>query len=423
MLRQAVEAKPPWMRLDAPEGLPRGMAGMYRRWFLRQFPDKAAYEHQWVPLLSVLAAARLAMPLDLLAAMPRFHWTVRAQALVLQQLGSLFEVRGGALAPCHASLRDWLIDPDAAGAAFVVDVPAGRRMLADALWSRLVDLLDTPPGTLPDAFTLAELPAQIVPQDPPTLRAYLASAGDWQHIQAQLIDTITISKQKFDWRTTLDWLGMLDKLGDATGDEGLPARRWALVETGDIQLTIGQTEPALAAFRHGTKVGERLAKLAPENVDWQRDLSVSHNKIGDVLVAQGELPQAEQAFRAGMDIARRLAEQDPGNAQWQRDLSVSLERIGDVLVAQGELPQAEQAFRAGIDIARRLAEQDPGNAQWQRDVIVSCVKLALADPPHARAPLTQALGIARALAASGRLAPVDAWMPAELERRLAAAPP
>ena len=84
-----------------------------------------------------------------------------------------------------------------------------------------------------------------------------------------------------------------------------------------------------------------------------------------MLVAQGELPQAEQAFRAGMDIHKRLAEQDPGNAQWQRDLSVSHNKIGDVLVAQGELPQAEQAFRAGMDIARRLAEQDPGNAQWQ----------------------------------------------------------
>ena len=101
---------------------------------------------------------------------------------------------------------------------------------------------------------------------------------------------------------------------------------------------------------------------------------------------------------------------------------VSLERIGDVLVAQGEL-QAEQAFRAGMDIARRLAAADAGNAEWQRDVIVSCVKLAEVDPLHAYAALAQALGIARALAASGRLAPVDAWMLADLERRLAAASP
>jgi hypothetical protein len=39
-------------------------------------------------------------------------------------------------------------------------------------------------------------------------------------------------------------------------------------------------------------------------------------------------------------IAERLAHSDPGNAGWQRDLSVSYNKIGDVLVAQGNLPEA-----------------------------------------------------------------------------------
>jgi hypothetical protein len=93
-----------------------------------------------------------------------------------------------------------------------------------------------------------------------------------------------------------------------------------------------------------------------------------------------------------------------------------------VLSAQGDLPGALADLRAGMAIRARLAAADPGNAAWQRDVIVSCVKIAEADAGQARAPLTRALGIARDLAASGRLAPVDAWMPAELERRLAEAP-
>ena len=40
----------------------------------------------------------------------------------------------------------------------------------------------------------------------------------------------------------------------------------------------------------------------------------------------------------GLAIADRLARADPGNASWQRDLSVSYNKIGDVLVAQGNLP-------------------------------------------------------------------------------------
>jgi hypothetical protein len=56
-----------------------------------------------------------------------------------------------------------------------------------------------------------------------------------------------------------------------------------------------------------------------------------------VLVAQGNLPEALKSFRDGLAIADRLAKADPGNLNWQRDLSVSLNKIGDVLVDQGKL--------------------------------------------------------------------------------------
>ena len=87
-----------------------------------------------------------------------------------------------------------------------------------------------------------------------------------------------------------------------------------------------------------------------------------------MLVAQGELTAALAAFRDGMDIRKKLAEQDQGNAGWQRDLSVSYNKIGDVLVAQGELTAALAAFRDGMDIRKKLAAQDQGNAGWQRDL-------------------------------------------------------
>jgi len=37
-------------------------------------------------------------------------------------------------------------------------------------------------------------------------------------------------------------------------------------------------------------IAEALAARDPANTEWQRDLSVSHNKIGDVLLAQGDGP-------------------------------------------------------------------------------------------------------------------------------------
>jgi tetratricopeptide (TPR) repeat protein len=193
-----------------------------------------------------------------------------------------------------------------------------------------------------------------------------------------------------------------------------------LDRTGDVQVAQGDLGAALARFRAGLAIRERLAAADPANAVWQRDLSVSHEKLGDVQVAQGDLGAALASFRAGLAISERLAAADPANAEWQRDLSVSHEKLGNVQVAQGDLGAALASFRAQHAIAERLAAADPVNAGWQRDMIVSCVKLAEVAPQEARAWLSRALDIARDLAASGRLAPVDRWMLEDLERRLAA---
>ena len=59
------------------------------------------------------------------------------------------------------------------------------------------------------------------------------------------------------------------------------------------------------------------ARAVSGNAGWQRDLSVSHNKIGDVQQAQGDLAAALASYQASLAIAERLAKADPGNAGWQ----------------------------------------------------------------------------------------------------------
>jgi len=113
---------------------------------------------------------------------------------------------------------------------------------------------------------------------------------------------------------------------------------------------------------------ERLAKADPNNAGWQRELTVSYNKVGDVLVAQGNLTEALKSFRDGLAIVERLAQADPNNAGWQRDLTVSYNKVGDVLAAQGNLTQALKSFSDVLAIRDRLAKADPNNAGWQRDL-------------------------------------------------------
>ena len=54
---------------------------------------------------------------------------------------------------------------------------------------------------------------------------------------------------------------------------------------------------------------------------------MSYDRVGLVLVEQGNLPEALKSFHDGLAIRERLAQANPGNAGWQRDLSVSHNKI------------------------------------------------------------------------------------------------
>ena len=111
---------------------------------------------------------------------------------------------------------------------------------------------------------------------------------------------------------------------------GMPA--W---ESGGALLT-----GALKSHRDSLAIAERLAAADPGNAEWQRDLSISLNKIGDVQSARGNLDAALKAYEDSRAIAEKLAAKDPSNSEWQRDLSVSFTKIGDEQEPHGDLEAA-----------------------------------------------------------------------------------
>jgi tetratricopeptide (TPR) repeat protein len=221
-----------------------------------------------------------------------------------------------------------------------------------------------------------------------------------------------------------DGLAIIDRL--ATSDPGNAQWQYDLgisnERIGDVQVAQGDLAGALTSYRAKFAIIDRLARSDPGNAGWQRDLSVSLNRVGDVQVAQRDLAGALKSYRDSLAIFDRLAQSDPGNAGWRRDLSVSYEKVGDVQVAQGDLAGTLNSYRDSLAIIDELAKSDPSNARWRRDLIVSYVKIAEVFPTEARVMLTRAAAIANRLRDEGRLAPVDAWIPEALARRLAAAP-
>ncbi len=116
----------------------------------------------------------------------------------------------------------------------------------------------------------------------------------------------------------------------------------------------------------------RLAQAEPDRADYQRDLSVSYNKVGDLYrdLCQGE--QARQAFLTALQIRERLARAEPDRADYQRDLAVSLVRVGTI---DGDTAAGVVKLRRALEILKgmqgrgQLAPVSEGMVDWVRNLL------------------------------------------------------
>ena len=180
-----------------------------------------------------------------------------------------------------------------------------------------------------------------------------------------------------------------------------------------MQVAQGDLSAALTSYRASLAIAERLTKADPAtragSATWR-----CRNRIGDVHRRRAICRRRSRAT-GPRSQSGAPGQADPGNAEWQRDLSVSHDRIGDVQRTQGDLPAALTSYRASLAIRERLAKADPGNAGWQRDLIVSYVRLSEATGDRAYA--ARALSVALEMQQRGILAPRDAWMIEDLKKR------
>ena len=76
-----------------------------------------------------------------------------------------------------------------------------------------------------------------------------------------------------------------------------------------------------------------------------RDLVNATVFLSDKVVSHRSLREAMSLLRPAHEYLLHSALADPTNAGWQRDLSVSHNKVGDVLLAQGDLAGALKAYR------------------------------------------------------------------------------
>jgi tetratricopeptide (TPR) repeat protein len=120
-----------------------------------------------------------------------------------------------------------------------------------------------------------------------------------------------------------------------------------------------------------TSTKKNLMDLLAENVQLLHEITeqkgdtpealrtklVTWRAIGDIWL-ESEAEKAEEAYDSGLEIEERLVQLDPTNLQSQRDLSVSYNKLGGVLYEQKRFTEALKNYQKG-----------PGHPQTARRVL------------------------------------------------------
>lgn len=125
------------------------------------------------------------------------------------------------------------------------------------------------------------------------------------------------------------------------------------------------------AGQGGWTQGESLWREAADTARRVGDLALeaeAHLQLGDLMITVGRTADAMAEYRAGHVILERLAAADPGNAGWQRDVAMSNAQLGATYRQCKDPAQARRFLLAGRAIMAGLVARYPDWVEWKRDL-------------------------------------------------------
>jgi eukaryotic-like serine/threonine-protein kinase len=207
-------------------------------------------------------------------------------------------------------------------------------------------------------------------------------------------------------------LEYLDSLAsEAAGDAGLQRElAEAYQKVGDVQgypfeANLGDTAGALDSYNKALAISEALVNDHPNDVDMQRDLLVSYERIGDVLLATGDTAAALDHQRKALGFSQALAAAHPDDGEFRRTVMISYLKVGQVLAQTGDTSAALENFRQSLQLAEKSVDADPASARARGDLAlmlnkVGDILMAGDDAPAALEHYRRGLAIREAVAAA-----------------------
>jgi tetratricopeptide (TPR) repeat protein len=144
---------------------------------------------------------------------------------------------------------------------------------------------------------------------------------------------------------------------------------------GDLEQAAGRPAEARAAHEEALAIARELAAETPASLEWQRDLSVSHQKLGMLAVAGGDATAAGKHFRAAREIREKLVTLAPDDPTRLWDLAGIEDRFGELALEQGDLETARKHFVELRRLVGDLVALDPACVEWRRGLAITLRKL------------------------------------------------
>lgn len=179
-----------------------------------------------------------------------------------------------------------------------------------------------------------------------------------------------------DFREQLEPLGKLELLrnvGDKAmayfsslterdiTDVSLLRRAEALRQIGDVRLSLGEFEPALAAFQESLTLSQELSNRSPANEDWLFALGNASFWVGYTHWQKGNLDAAVAPMTAYLDVAERLVQLNPRNRKWQLELAYAYGNLGGLAFAGDDSEEAIRRYEAARNIVEVLLDVVPSD--------------------------------------------------------------
>ncbi len=150
-----------------------------------------------------------------------------------------------------------------------------------------------------------------------------------------------------------------ERRGDANAQEALLK---AGKEFGAFSLVNGMPGEAAGAYAAAREAAMALAGQAARPARWLHEAFVCSNRIGDIQMTSGGQEQALAAYHTGLRAARKMVRLEPGEPKWKMDMARAFAR----LAVAGEAP-AENLRKALkiLDELKKGGRSVPGLDFWE----------------------------------------------------------